>query len=78
MLNNSFNFSSEEVFVCAIELLEIHPSSVGPNPTIESVTVMLRWHVALTTNQCSKHAASVCNKMLNLFPGYCCATIQRV
>lgn len=41
--------------MCAIELLEIHPSSVGSNHTIDSVTVKLRRHVALTTNQNSLH-----------------------
>lgn len=62
----------------AVELLEIHPSSVGSNPTIESVTALLRRHVAPTTNRRSKQAASVRNKMVKLFPGRCCATIQRV
>lgn len=62
----------------AVELLETHPSSVGSNPTIESVTAMLRRPVAPTTSRRSKQAASVCDKMVTLFPGRCCATIQRV
>lgn len=46
--------------------------SAGLHPAIQSVTAMLRWHVALTTRRRPKQAASVCNKTL-LLPGYCCA-----